>query len=238
MTLPKIELPKFTTTLPSTGAQVEYWPMTIAQEKLLLLAKEGDGENDILQAIVDVVAKCTSDKIRPVNLPMCDINWLFLQIRKVSVSNIAELSYMEPIEDGDDKQHDFKVDLNQVIIDKSKLKDRTIKVNDEITITMCYTPVRVYLSKEYVDASASERFDLILRNSIDLISTSDNVNQAQNVPPEELQEWLGNLPTQTYTDIEVFLTGMPSLFYEVKYTDVKGEEQKIVLSELTDFFTF
>ena len=238
MELPKIELPKFTTTLPSTGAQVEYWPMTIAQEKLLLLAKESDGENDIIQAVVDVVAKCTSDKIKPVNLPICDINWLFLNIRKVSVSNIAELSYTEEVEDGEDKVHEFKVDLGQVTVDKANVKDRTIKVNEDISITLRYTPVSVYLSKEYVDADASKRFDLILQNSIDLISTADNVIQAKDSKGPELQEWLNGLPTSTYDKMNEFLGGMPSLFYEIKYNDAKGEEQKIVLSELTDFFTF
>ena len=238
MALPKIEKPTFTTTLPSNGAQLEYWPMTIAQEKILLIAKEGDGENDILRAIVTIVEQCTADKIHAAAMPICDLNWMFLQIRKVSVSNIAKLSYMENVEDGEDKQHDFDVNLDQVEIKKTDSWSNRIKVNDDITLTLRPTPVGIFMIEEYINADANKRFDMVLRGSIVSVATEDSVTLLEEQSHKEVEEWIRTLPSSVYTQVEEYLAGMPTLHYEIKYTDSKGEEQKIVLSELTDFFTF
>lgn len=239
MPLPTISFPTLKTELPSNKAQVTYRPMSIRDEKVLLIAKESSDSNDILQAIVTIVGNCIEGK-KATELPMCDINWLFLKIRAASVSNIAKLVFTEEVENADPIIHEFDVDLDKVEIKKSKEQKTTFPVDTSVSLTMRHTPVSVYLSKEYLDETSTEsqKFDLILTNSIDQISTPEEVIDPKLTSKKELADWISTLPAKTYQDIEKFFSETPKLHYEIKYKDQFGKEQTIVLSTLNDFFTF
>ena len=49
--LPKIDVPKYTLKLPSTGKKIEYRPFLVKEEKILLTAMETSEEDEIEQAI-------------------------------------------------------------------------------------------------------------------------------------------------------------------------------------------
>ena len=46
MPLPKIDIPAYTTTLPSTKKEVRFRPFLVKEEKILLMANQGDDENE------------------------------------------------------------------------------------------------------------------------------------------------------------------------------------------------
>lgn len=240
MSLPKIVLPEFKTKLPSNDKAIKYTPMTIKDEKVLLIAKESGEADDIFAAIGNIVEKCVSDTAVK-KLPMCDIEWLFLQIRKSSVSNIVNLSYTENASDDSEEkeiQHEFKVDLNKVGIQKNKKIKDIININSDVSLKLKWPAFDVYLSEEYKNAEESEQFNLIILSSIVKIINGEEMTDPRNEDQVKLKDWILSLPAKTYQDITEFFDNTPKLHYEVKYLDRKGKEQKIVLSTLNDFFTF
>ena len=64
MALPKLEVPKYTTTVPSTGEVIEFRPFLVKEEKILMIAQESTNEKEILNAMKSILSSCT---FSPVN---------------------------------------------------------------------------------------------------------------------------------------------------------------------------
>ena len=58
MALPKISVPEYTTTLPSTEEEIRYRPFLVKQEKVLLTAQESDDAKDQILAVAKVLSEC------------------------------------------------------------------------------------------------------------------------------------------------------------------------------------
>ena len=63
MTLPKIEVPTYELTLPSTDLKVKYRPFLVKEEKILFIALESNNNTNIVNAIKDIVSSCTFNSI-------------------------------------------------------------------------------------------------------------------------------------------------------------------------------
>ena len=91
MTLPKIHHPTFKINVPSTKKQLLFRPFLVREEKILLMAKAGEDSTDILSAVKQVVNNCCEEKNFNINkLTIFDIEYIFLQIRAKSVSEITK----------------------------------------------------------------------------------------------------------------------------------------------------
>ena len=81
MPLPKIATPTYELELPSTGQTIQYRPFLVKEEKLLVLALEGEDVKEITTAIKNVIKSCIQTKgIKVDTLPTFDIEYLFLNI--------------------------------------------------------------------------------------------------------------------------------------------------------------
>ena len=91
MKLPRLDIPNYKTTLPVSLTEVTYRPYTVKEEKILLMAMQGDDAGDKIEAMLQVVTNCSS-----VDAKTChpvDIEWLFLKIRSCAVSSMVEVMY-------------------------------------------------------------------------------------------------------------------------------------------------
>ena len=88
MALPKIDSAIHSTTLPSNNQTVKYRPFLVKEEKILMTAQESRDEEAILDAVRQILGNCvvSPKKFDVDNLPMFDIEWLFIRLRAVSVN--------------------------------------------------------------------------------------------------------------------------------------------------------
>ena len=94
MPLPKIATPSYELELPSTGETIQYRPFLVKEEKLLVIALESEDTKQITTAIKTVIKNCILTKnIKVESLPTFDIEYLFLNIRARSVSEIISLNW-------------------------------------------------------------------------------------------------------------------------------------------------
>lgn len=234
MALPKIEHPRYKTTLPSTGKTVSYRPFTARQEKILLMAKESGKDEDILSAVHDVVNGCTED-VDVDRITIFDLEWLFVKIRSVSISNISEVAY---IDQSDGKTYEFQVDLDKVDIIRPEPVDPKIKVTDDLIIQMRWPEARLYQDPTLLASQGPDAFEVLLARCIDKIYTADQEYDPSMEPDNELIEWVRDLDSKTYERASAFLDSAPRLNYVIEYKNSKDEDRRIVLSTLTDFFSF
>ena len=86
MALPKIELPAYDFTIPSSGKQIRVRPFTVKEEKMLLMAIESKAPSDIILTVKQVINNCILDGDLDVDkMPFFDIDYLFIFLRAKSV---------------------------------------------------------------------------------------------------------------------------------------------------------
>ena len=80
MALPKLNTPTYELEVPSTDEKIKYRPFLVKEEKILLMAMVSKDNAQIINAVKDIVKSCTFDKVDISNMPMFDIEYIFLNI--------------------------------------------------------------------------------------------------------------------------------------------------------------
>jgi hypothetical protein len=234
MTLPKIQHPTFKIVVPSTKKQLLFRPFLVKEEKILLIAKVGEDSTDILSAIKQVVNNCCEEKNFNINkLTIFDIEYIFLKIRANSVSNKVNLTFKD-LED--EKEYTFEIDLNTVEVEYPKNVDNRIIIDEKVGIIMKYPSASIYDDKDFMKLGKDSLFELIIR-CIDKIYKNDEMFDTSSYTRDELIEFLDNLNVNTFEKIQQFLTDSPTMRYVINYKNSLGNDRKIELTTLTDFFT-
>lgn len=235
MSLPKISYPIYDIKIPSLKKSYKFRPFLVKEEKLLLMAKESQNSSDILTTVKQIVNNCCLDKSFNIDkLALFDLEFVFLKLRAYSVNNIVNVSYKD---DEDETFHEFEINLDKVeVVFPSKI-DNNIKISKDSGILMKYPPASLYDDKEFLTLEKDFLFELIVR-CIDKIYQDDNIFESKDYKKEELSEFLENLDLKVFEQIQKFLIDIPKLNYEINYVNKKGNNRKIVLSSLNDFFTW
>ena len=90
MALPIVKGSRYTTVLPSTGAEIEYRPYNVGEEKLLMVALESKDQQMIIRTLKDVMQSCIFDKVDFDKFTVFDFEKLFLALRAKSVGEIVD----------------------------------------------------------------------------------------------------------------------------------------------------
>lgn len=241
MSLPKTTQPLFTIVVPSTKETKKFRRFLVKEEKILLMAKQSDEKTDRLLAVEQVINNCLQDKLDVQSLTTFDFDYIFLKLRAASVSNIVRQSY---IDQEDDKQYDFDIDLDTIDIDIPK-KLPIIDVGDNLKIQMRFPMMKEMLAiptkieelkgEEVDEANVLDYSDLLIQSAIGKIYDEDTIYD--DFTTEELVEWLDQLDVTVYNKMRDFLDTIPDLEYTIKYKNSKGTEREIVLRGIDSFFT-
>ena len=135
MSLPKITSPVFTIELPSNKRKMKFRPFTVKEEKLLLMASQSEETETINDTIKQILNNCIIDSVNIDDMPIFDVEYLFLNLRSKSVDNVVELKMKD---EDDDMYYDVEIDLNDAVVEVDPDHTSNIKLNEDITITMKY----------------------------------------------------------------------------------------------------
>ena len=123
MALPKIDVPTFELTLPISKKKVTFRPFLVKEQKILLMAMESNDASVIQNAVIDILDACIVTPNFPIyDMPVVDVEYLFLNLRAKSVSEIVESKYRcnneVTKEDGTTKEcgtiMEAKIDLTEI----------------------------------------------------------------------------------------------------------------------------
>lgn len=232
--LPKIKHPIFEFVVPSTKKKELFRPFLTKEEKILLIAKTSEDRSEMLRAIKQVVNNCSiNDSFDIDNLTLFDLEYLFLQIRAVSINNIVKVSYRD---NEDNQVYDFEIDLTKVQVTFPEKIERKIMVDESVGILMKYPSASLMDDKQFLVSGENMLFELIIR-CVDKIFDQEEVYDVENYTKEQLEEFLDGCGVGVFEKIQQFVNNTPKIRYELNYTNKMGNERKIVLDSLTDFFT-
>ena len=238
MALPILETASYELTLPSTDVQVKYRPFVVKEEKILLQAFESQEQKQIVQALKDIISSCTYGKLNVDELPMFDLEYVFLQIRSKSVGEVAKIKVLCP----DDKQTytDTEVDLSKVEVQVDDEHTNKIMVDEgkNIGIIMKYpTVTSVDPTQDFSKGGNSKILFDIIAKGIYQVSEGDKMHLASDYNKGELEKFIESMPSKAFKDIQKFYETMPQLRHEIEVENPKTKvKSKITLKGLTDFF--
>jgi hypothetical protein len=238
MPLPKISTPSYELELPSTGETVNYRPFLVKEEKLLLLALESEDVKQVTTAVKNVIKNCVLTKgVKVESLPTFDIEYLFLNIRAKSVSEEVEVSLICP--DDNETTVTTTIQVDEIKVKKDENHKRTINVDDEIMMEMKYPSLNEFIKNNFDlkdQNNLDQSFDLIV-SCIDKIYTKEEVWTSSDVTKKELIEFLEQMNSSQFKQIEQFFESMPKLSHTVKLKNPNtGVESEVVLEGLSSFF--
>lgn len=237
MPLPKIATPYYTLELPSTGEDIEYRPFLVKEEKILILAMETQDTKQITKAIKDVIKSCVKSKVKVEELPTFDIEYLFLNIRGKSVGEEVEVKIICP--DDGETEVPVTIAIDEIKIKKNPDHKRDIKLDDTLTMRMKYPSLDQFVSENFdmnENLGIEKTFDLIA-SCVETIYNEDEAWNSADVTKKELLEFLEQLSTSQFKDIEKFFDTMPKLSHTIDITNPKTKKKsEVVLEGISSFF--
>jgi len=236
MALPTINTPTYELEIPSTDEKIKYRPFLVKEEKILLLAMESGKQTDVINAIKQIVTACTFGKLKIGTMPMFDVEYLFLNIRAKSVGEISELQLVAP----DDKETtvSVSVDLNDIKVQVQDNHTNKVELTDEMGIYMTYPTVNGFANSGATEVTAENMLDVIVSCISQIYDKKgEEIFEAKDSTKKELIEFIEQLNSQQFKDIQNFFDTMPKLKHTIKIKNPKTNvESEVVLSGLSDFF--
>ena len=238
MPLPKIATPTYELELPSTGATIRYRPFLVKEEKVLVIALESEDNKQITNAIKAVLKSCILSKnVKVETLPTFDIEYLFLNIRGKSVGEDLDVNIICP--DDEKTQVAVTIALDEIEVQKDDNHTNKIKVDDSIMMEMKYPSLDQFIKNnfDFTDKNMMDQsFDLIA-TCIDKIYTEDEVWAAADCTKKEMKDFLEQMNSNQFKEIEKFFETMPKLSHSVSVTNPNTKvKSEVVLEGLASFF--
>ena len=238
MPLPTIVTPTYELELPSTGKKVKYRPFLVKEEKLLVLALETENTKDISTAIKTVLKNCIQSRgVKVDNLPTFDIEYLFLNIRGKSVGEEIEVNLIAP--DDEVTQVPVTINVDDIKVQKSEDHNKKVKLDDTLVMEMKYPSLDQFIKSNFDfgdEVTMDQSFDLIA-SCIDKIYNEEEVWSTADCTKKEVKEFLEQMNSLQFKEIEKFFETMPKLSHNVTFTNPKTEvESTVVLEGLSSFF--
>jgi hypothetical protein len=226
MALPKLNTPTHKLVLPSTGDEITFRPFLVKEQKLLLMAQQNDNENEIVDNVVQIINNCTG--LDTSNLPVFDVEYLFLKIRAKSVGDIVQLSVKCP--DDEETFADVTVDLDEVGVQIDESHSNVINITDDIKMIMKY-PQMTDIKLNNINKTETESVFEILKKCILEVHNGDEIINSVDMKPEEISEFIDSLNTQQFESIMQFFNTMPKVRHIVEVTNPKTKVTGEVLLE-------
>ena len=240
MPLPTIETPTYELKMPSSGKKIKYRPFLVKEEKILIIALESKNQNEITNAVKDVLKKCILTRgVKVDDLPTFDIEYIFLNIRGKSVGESVDVVITCP-DDGETKV-ESQIFIDEIQVQKSDKHSRDIKLDESLVLRMKYPSLSQFVQNNFDISNVDDiTFDAsldIISSCIDVVYNSDESWAAADCTKKELNEWLETLNTNQFKQVETFFETMPKLSHTIKVTNPKTKiESDVTLEGITSFF--
>ena len=238
MPLPKIATPTYELELPSTGETIKYRPFLVKEEKLLVLALESEDTKQITNAIKAVLKSCIQTKgIKIETLPTFDIEYLFLNIRGKSVGEEIEVNVICP--DDEETQVPVSINIDDIQIEVTGDHDNKIQLDDNLMMEMKYPSLEEFIKNnfDFKETNQMDQSFALIGSCIDKIYNEEEVWATADCTKKEVNEFLEQMNSSQFKDIENFFETMPKLSHTITVVNPKTKvKSDVVLEGLASFF--
>ena len=232
MALPVTELPLFDVDVLSVDKKVKFRPFKVKEEKLLVLGSQSKDFTDLVKAIQQVITNCSFGKLSGDELPIFDLQNIFLKLRSASISPIFQVNLTCGF-CGNVSLQD--IDLDKVEIKTSEDHVNPVSINDSVSIEFNYPSAEDLATL----AKATEEAPIwdVAQRCIRSIHTTDATFEAEDLSDEEKAEYIENLTFEEFNNVKEFFNTMPVMENDISLEcENCGETNTIYMNGYLDFF--
>ena len=237
MPLPRIATPTYELVLPSSNKKIKYRPFLVKEEKVLIIALESQDQKQIANAVKSIIKSCILSRgIKVEKLSTFDIEYLFLNIRGKSVGEDIEVMVTCP--DDGKTQVPMSINIDSIQVKKSDEHNPDIKLDEQFTLRMRYPSLSEFIKSNFTmeDMKVDDTFELIA-SCVDQVYSEEESWTQEDCTKKELVDFIEQLNSSQFKQIEKFFVTMPKLSHKVKVTNPNTKvESEIVLEGLQNFF--
>jgi len=240
MPLPKINTPTYELVLPSTGKKIKYRPFLVREEKILIMAMESEDMNQITGAIIQIISDCLLAKdIKVESLATFDMEYLFLNIRAKSVGETVEVNVTCP--DDNETQVEMSINIDDIKVKKTRGHKNIVKLDDELSMKLKYPSLDQFIENNFDTGQTNNDITQslsMITSCIEMVYNQEESWEAKDCTQKELSEFVEQMNTKQFKQIEKFFTTMPKLSHEIAVKNPNtGVESEVVLEGLASFFS-
>ena len=230
MALPKLNSPTYELEQPSTGEMIKYRPFLVREQKQLMMAQESEDETSIKNAMADVITQCTFEKINPLDIPLFDVELLFLRIRSKSVGENVDLNLLCPDDEKTKVTKTIKLEDVDVIMKEGHTNE--IAITDKIKIVMRYPRLDDMLGADEIE----DIFKMVYR-CVHEIHDGEKVYHKIDMSEKELVDFVDSLTSEQFEKVTDFFDSKPKVPHVVEETNPKTKKKgEVVIDGVASFF--
>jgi len=240
MPLPKINTPTYELVLPSTGKKIKYRPFLVREEKILIMAMESESMTEITNAIIQIIGDCILTKdVKVESLATFDIEYLFLNVRAKSVGETVEVNITCP--DDGETQVEMEINVDDIKIKKTRGHKNIINLDDELSMKLKYPSLEQFVENNFETSESTSDIGQslsMITSCIEMVYNQEESWEASDFSKQELEEFIDQLNTKQFKEIEKFFSTMPKLSHTIMVKNPNTNvESEIVLEGLASFFS-
>ena len=198
------------------------------------MALETDEEKNIKNAVFELLKACITTRIKLENLASFDLEYIFLNIRAVSVGEIVQMNVT--CQDDNETQVRYNLNLTDVKVIFPKGHDNKIMLTEETGVIMKYPSFDGFVQGQFTN---NTDFDVIkvVAESIDQIFQGEEVFDESTTSKKEFVQFVESLTNPQLEKIQDFFETAPRLEHSFKVTNpITGKESDYTLRGLASFF--
>jgi len=240
MPLPKINTPTYELVIPSSKKKVKYRPFLVREEKILVMALESEDMTQITNAVVDTITNCIQTRgVKVSDLSTFDIEYIFLNIRSKSVGETIEVNITCP--DDGETQAQVSIDVDDIKIQTDKKHTNIINLDDNLKMRLKYPALEQFIESNFEyntdESEVDKSLDMII-SCVDIIYNEEESWAASDSSKKEMKEFIEQMNTKQFKEIETFFATMPKLSHKIKVKNPKtGVVSDVILEGLASFFS-
>ena len=240
MPLPTIETPTYELKMPSSGKKIKYRPFLVKEEKILIIALESKNQNEITNAVKDVLKKCILTRgVKVDDLPTFDIEYIFLNIRAKSIGEDIRLTVTCP--DDRETQVPVTIYVDEIKVTKPEGHTTDVVIDDKLTLRMKYPSLNQFVENNFEvdddpEVLVNKTFKVVA-DCMDTVFTEEDAWEAKDYTSTERVKFVEQLNSKQYKKVENFFATMPKLSHTIEVVNPNTKKKSsIVLEGLADFF--
>ena len=232
MALPKLATATYELELPSSAETIKYRPFLVKEQKVLMMASESKDDKQIINAVKNIIKSCTFDKVDVDNIPMFDLEYIFIKLRAKSVGETAKVTVTCP----DDNKTKAIIEVNLDKLDMTIKEDHTniINITDDVSLNLKYPIIDDF--KGFNEKQESTTFFDLIKKCVDSVNEGETIHRRIDFTDKELDEFIDSLNGEQLQKVMKFFETMPRLRHVVEVENPKTKvKSEIVIEGLANF---
>lgn len=228
----KKTLPLYEIKLPVSKKTVRFRPMTVKEEKVLLLGQKSNSSREKALAMEQILSSCFEGLDSVKTLPIADVEKAFLSLRSKSIGEDVVFSLVCP---ATKETVNIKLNLEEFELQENKNQKSSIKLSDDMVLMLEYPSFSYMLDEK--DAKKDE-IKSIFKNCFVELQTTQNVFVKNEISDDELSSFYDLMTSKQLEEFKKFVSSIPRMKKTVTYTTKDGVERKVTLTGIESFFAY